>query len=313
MKLTAIAEAIKQTNKPLDCFNLLIYGDPKTGKSELAATIAKVPFIKKVHFITIENGGETLRTMLTEGRLTYEEADKIIVYSIPDTKELPRGFETVVKMLTVYRDLTICEEHGKIDCELCADREPEKQKGIPGKILKYNGQVFNLKKCGKDEVVVVDNMSQLTRSIMAWATLGKGYEYKEGWDEFGKLQRVLNDVCGVMQACANTNFIATAHRVGIDFDAEGTKVDGIEAATDSAYVDYFPYIGSKNYALSVGGFFSHIIYVEKNRLNKHVAGSSTTYKRGTLAGSRGGWQIEMQKNQRVSLVPLFEQLVGKKV
>ena len=313
MKLTEIANAVKQEGKPLDCWNLIIYGDPKTGKTRLAATIAKVPYINNVHFFTLENGRQTLITMFKEGILTEQQADKIIIYTIPDTRDLPMGMETIMKVLTSYRNNMICEEHGKVDCMSCAIREqPSIIAGasIPGKIKAYSGQSFNLKNLTKTDVVIIDNLSQLTRSVVAYSTKGKDYEFKPGWDEYGMLARVLGDALGVMQACSNTNFIATSHRVGIRFTLEGKVADTDEITEENTIEKYYPAVGSKNFSLLTAGFFSHVIYIEK-KLNQHKGGSATNYNKDILTGSRGGWRMEDEKT--LDLAPLFEKLTGKEL
>ena len=311
MKLTEIAKAVKQEGKPLDCWNLLIYGDPKTGKTRLAATIAKVPYINNVHFFTLENGRQTLITMFEQGILTEKQAEKINIYTIPDTRDLPMGMETIMKVLTSYRNNIICEEHGKVDCMTCAVREPSKNMAgaeVLGKIKSYSGQSFNLKLLTKSDVVIIDNLSQLTRSIAAYSTKGKDYEFKPGWDEFGLIGRVLGDALGVMQACSNTNFIATSHRVGIRFTLEGKVADSEEITEENTIEKYFPAVGSKNFSLLSAGFFSHIIYIEK-KMNMHKGGSATNYNKDILTGSRGGWRMEDEK--ALDLAPLFEKLAGK--
>src|SRR5215813_6397813 len=160
MKLTEIAAAIKNSGKPKDCWSVLVYGDPKTGKTRLAATIAKVKYIRRVHFVSLERGTETIVQMLKEGLLTQEEAEKIIIYDIPDTQDRPLGMETVMKMLTSYRDQVICHAHGKVDCMDCANRDATTKK-----IISYKGDIFNLKKLTSEDVVVLDNLTQFSRSI----------------------------------------------------------------------------------------------------------------------------------------------------
>ena len=310
MKLTQIATAIKEAGKPLDCWNLLIYGDPKTGKTRLAATIAKVPHIKNVHFFTVENGTETLLTMLRENVLTQEQAEKIIVYDIPDTPAHPYAFETISKIITTDRNWIICEKHGRCDCQDCAVRGPDKiisGAKSKGSILSYEGQPFNLAKLTKEAVVIIDNLTQVSRSTLAWKMFGKDYDIKAGWDEYGPQGRVLSDILSVMQACASTNFIATSHRVGIDFKNTGQRADPDEAQDDDVTTKYYPAIGTKNFSLLCGGFFSHIVYVEM-KLNQHKGGSATNYNQDILTGSRGGWRLEKEKEMDLSL--LFHHLVS---
>lgn len=312
--LTQIAAAVKTAGKPQNLWNLLIYGDPKTGKSRLAATIAKVPYIRSVHFFTVENGLDTLLTMYREGILTEEQAAKIIVYSIPDTPAHPYAFETISKVITTNIDWVICEPHGRCNCLECADKVVATLAGKPvptSKVQKYNGQPFNLGKLTRDDVVIVDNMTQVSRSTLAWAMNEsnlKDYHDKAGWTEYGPQGRVLSDILSVMQACMNTNFITTAHRMGVDFTASGQRASAEESAKDdSVTTKYFPAIGSKNFSLLAGGFFTHIIYAEMRR-NKHEGGSATNYNADILTGSRGGWLIEKEKEMDLSL--LFNKLTG---
>lgn len=320
MKLTDIAKATKEAGKPQNLFNLLIYGDPKTGKSRLAATISKLDFIRTVHFFTVENGLDTLLTAYREGILSESHAEKVIVYNIPDTADSPHAFGTISKITTANRDWKICELHGRCDCTACATYAESKVAGATAKkIIGYTGQEFNLAKCTPSDVVIIDNLTQVSRSTIAWSrnSHGKGksihdiesrYQQKDGWDEYGDQGRVLSDILSVIQACSNTNFICTAHRLGIDFTATGQRANADESATDDSVITkYYPAIGTKNFSLLAGGFFTHIIYVEK-RLNQHKGGSSTQYNPDILTGSRGGWKIEDQKS--LDLSPLFDKLVN---
>lgn len=311
MRLSDIAKAVKDTGKPQDCWNAIIYGDPKVGKSRLAATICKVPYIENVHFFTVENGTETLLNMLRDKVITEEHANKIIVYDIPDTPKDPYGFETISKIITSEQNWVICEKHGRCSCDECATRGPEQKISgatARGKILEFTGQKFNLAKCTKNDVVIVDNLTQLSRSILAWTLKGKDYEFKPGWDNYGPQGRVLGDVLSIMQACVNTNFIATSHRCGIDFTATGQRATAEESATeDSVTTKYYPSVGSKNFSLIAAGFFSHVIYVEQ-RLNVHKAASRTDYHPDILTGSRGGWRLEEQKELDLSVS--FEKIFG---
>lgn len=289
-KLSDIAKAVRATGKPAGCWSLLIYGPPKVGKSYLAGTIAKVPYIRNVHYFDIENGAETLETMVREGKITMEQAEKIIIYKIADTKQMPLAMETIMKILTVREDHIICETHGKISCVACADKKED------GKtVAKLNGQVFNIKNCTDQDVVVIDSGSQLGISVLNYYLRGKGQDFKPGWDEYGPQGLVLTDAMLIVQN-ARTNFIVCTHEISVETEENDTKIDR-----------FYPLIGTKNFSLMCAKYFSHVAYLNK-KMNKHTGGTGSTYRKDVITGSRAGWRLEDSKELDLSL--LFEQLRG---
>lgn len=280
MRLSEIAKAVKETQQPRNCFNILIYAEPKTGKTELAGTIAKVPWIKTVHWFDVENGSDTLTRMALEGKLTPEETEKIIVYKIPDLPEEPRAMETVMKCLTIKKDLIICEEHGKINCVACKDAAGTKD---------FQGQTFNIAKCTTEDVIVIDTMSALAISILNYYCRGKPDDFKPGWDEYGAQGRMLADAGLVIQNAA-TNFICTAHSISVDYEENDKELEKL-----------YPQVGTKNFSRTFAKHFSHVLYLEL-KLGMHKGGSSSTYRKDTVTGSRGGWKLEDQKGMDLSVL-----------
>lgn len=290
MKLNELAKAVKEMGKPADCWSLLIYGRPKIGKTQLAATIAKVPSIRNVYWFDIENGSETLLTMLRKGLLTEAQASKITLYKIPDSKEIPMAMETVMKCLTVRQDHIICDVHGKISCAVCAT------KNASGRVDAFTGTPFNIAKCTKDDVVVIDSANALGVSVLNYYLLGKNVDYKPGWDEYGPQGLVLTDALLTVQGARRTNFIMTTHELSITTEENDKEIDR-----------YYPIIGTKNFSLQCGKYFTHIAYLEM-KLGKHKGGTDSTYRKDVLTGSRGGWRLEDQKEMDLSV--LFAQLAG---
>lgn len=286
-KLTDIAKAVRETGKPANMWSLLIYGPPKIGKTELAGTIAKVPYIKRVHFFDLENGSETLEKMFREGKLKDEHAEKINVYKLPDTRQYPIAMETIMKILTVKEDHVICEAHGKISCVACATKTQD------GKVDKLVGQSFNIRNCGDEDVIVIDSGSQLGNSVLHYYLRGKDRDYKPGWDEYGPQGLVLTDALMVVQN-ARTNFIVCTHEISVETEENDTKVDR-----------FYPLIGTKNFSLVCAKYFSHVAYLEK-KMNMHRGGTGSTYRKDVITGSRAGWRLENAKELDLSV--LFEQL-----
>src|SRR5579863_7515241 len=88
---------------------VLLFGPPKSGKTELAGRLAE-------HFnliwFDLENGWTTL------SKLPAEWQDRVEVISLQDTPTYPIAIETLMKVLT-GKEHYICEEHGKVACGLC--------------------------------------------------------------------------------------------------------------------------------------------------------------------------------------------------
>ena len=265
MKLSTIANAAKAALEVPTNHAILIYGPPKSGKTRLVGTAAKIPEVENIYFFSLENGHEVL---IYECGLTEEEMDKITLFKIQDTRDEPIAIETMLKAMSSKKDINICDMHGRVDCALC---------------LKANKSFtpFNLTKCTHNDLVVIDSGTQLGESALAATLLGKSDMYKAGWDEYGQQGTWLSDILSVVQQAVFTNFVVTAHTLMLE-DEDGKD-------------KFFPLIGTKNYSTRAAGKFGTVIYVDK-RMNKHVAGSSSTYRGEVLTGSRLGAKIEASKS-----------------
>lgn len=262
MKLSDLAKAVN-TTKPNH--SILIYGPAKTGKTRLVGTAAKIPSLKRIFWIDLENGAETLLHM----GLTEQEMDKIVLIRIPDTREVPRGIETVLKIMSSKTPIKICHQHGKVNCLEPACKEEYLE--------------FCLKDLTHEDLVVIDSGSQLGDSALAMACAGKGIEYKPGWDEWGLVTKWLGDILSVIQAAVFTNFVLITHELIIEEEINGIKKDKI-----------LPLVGTKAFCSKVGKYFGTVCYVEI-KMGKHVAGSSSTYKANHITGSRVNVAIEKSK------------------
>lgn len=262
MKLSDLANKLHAHQKPNH--SILIYGPSKTGKTELVGTAARIPEIQRIFWIDVENGAETLLHM----GLTNEELDKINLIKIPDTREMPRGIETVLRMLSAKTPIEICDIHGKVTCMEC----------------KGKGQTsFCLKDCTHNDLIVIDSGSQLGDSALAMACAGKPIEYKPGWDEYGLVTKWLGDIMSVIQAATYTNFVMITHELIYEEEVNGVKRDKI-----------LPLVGTKAFCSKVAKYFGTVIYTEI-KLGKHAAGSSSTYKPNHITGSRVNAAIEKSK------------------
>lgn len=261
MKLSALA---KEINRPARNHSILIYGPPKTGKTSLVGTAAAIPEINRIVWIDLENGAETLLHM----GLSPSDLDKIELIRIPDTREIPRGIETVLKLFSSKTPVTVCDLHGKVGCVEC----------------KNTGTTFHLASMTHNDLLVIDSGSQLGDSALALACLGKPIDFKPSFDEYGIAGKYLSDICGVIQACQNTNFVMISHELVVEEEVNGIKRDKI-----------YPLVGTRQFCSKVSKYFGTVVYTEL-KMGKHAAGSSSTYKPNHVTGSRVNAKMEASKD-----------------
>lgn len=259
LKDLAKASAIVQPNH-----SILIYGAPKTGKSYLAGTAARIKEINRIFYFDGENGVETLLNM----GLTDEELEKVTVFKVRDTAAQPIFIETVLKSFTSKVPVDICDMHGRVNCAEC------KKASLPS-------TKFLMTSCTHNDLVILDSGSQLGDSAMASLCLGKDSMYKPGWDEYGIQGKWLGDILSVVQQATYTNFAFLTHEICIENDEKKDM--------------FYPLMGTKAFSMKCAKYFGTVCYVHK-KLNKHAAGSSSTYLGDRVTGSRVNAKIEKDGN-----------------
>lgn len=291
MDLHQLATAI---NRPPEAKTVLIYGKAKTGKSTIAATIAKCKNINNVHWFDTENGYEGLIAMVKAGMLSEADAKKIKIYRIRDSVEQPLAFETLGKLVGIKKPLSICEDHGRVDCPECVK-------------TKAAFQTFDMTKCGVNDCIVVDSSSQHADSVLHYYNDGKMLKGTAGLDCYREQGLRLVEFLTEVQK-AKTNWICITHDMAVELEAGTERIAPMEYKGPKDEQVY-PLIGTRQFCMKVGKYFGHVAYIEV-KLGVHKGGSSTTYKRGVITGSRTGWRLEDQKGsdgkQLLSLVPLFD-------
>lgn len=238
--------------------HVCIFGDPKTGKSTLAATLAEKGY--KLVWISCDNGHTILDKLSPEGQ------SKVNLISIRDTKENPIAIHTVTK-LTDGGTHRVCDTHGIINCSGCGKSGAE-------------FTTVNLSETGPDTIVVLDHGSQVSDSAinMICKKYGKNDpdSYKLEYDDWALLGAMMSRILSNIQQ-APYHIIVIAHTVE-------TKM---EDGTDKLV----PQMGTVRFARNVAKYFDHIIFTGV-RGNKHEAGSKTTFKMGVVTGSRTDVAIE---------------------
>lgn len=246
---------------------VLIFGPPKSGKTQLAGSVVIGSDLKVILF-DLENGSDTLL------KLPPETHDRIEVISIPDTRGFPVAIETMLKVIK-GGPVEICELHGKVGCALC------KSKLLPTTKLELNA-------LGLDTIVIVDSLTQLTNSAISHITKAQPEDYKLNYDDWGNLGKLMDTFLSYVQQ-------APYHIVCISHETEVEMEDGKPKLVPTA--------GTRNFSRNTAKYFDEVVYCEvKNK--KHVAASSTGYANNILTGSRTGTVLE-NKPGEASLVSIF--------
>jgi len=244
---------------------IIIYGGPKTGKTQLAGELATHGY--DLIWFDLENGHETLF------KLPPAAQERIELISLPDTRSYPVAIETVLK--AIKGKVTICEAHGKVGCLVCKKREaPSIELDLPS-IRDTN------------TVVVFDSLTQLSNSAIAHITKSQPDDYKLDYNDWGNLGKLLEIFLSHIQQ-AGYNVIVISHEQEVE--TEGKKNTLV------------PVGGTRNFSRNVAKYFDHVIYAERKN-KKHVFASSTGYMNTILTGSRT--DIRMEDEKEASLISIF--------
>lgn len=239
--------------KLLATHRVILYGEPKTGKTELAGKLAE--YFNLLWF-DLENGFVTLT------KLPAEWQERIELISIPDTKTYPIAIETMLKVI-IGKPVTICEAHGKVDCPLC------KKENAPVVSVELNT-------ISDDTIVVIDSLTQLANSAMSFLTLKESDTYKPEWTDYRNQGSLMDKFLSQIQQ-APYNIICITHETETEMDDGSKKI--------------VPVAGTTNFSRNVSKYFDHV--VRANIANKkHTFASSTTSSLRAVAGSRTDVAVE---------------------
>jgi len=272
--LAELAKLRKQALGNLDLKRVLLYAQPKAGKTLLAGSVAKVESIKNIYWFDLENGAATLLNPALG--LTEAEMEKVTLFSIPDTKENPIAIETLLKVMSSKKDSLICHAHGKVGCTSCKSK-PEANSLMPA-----------IHTLTASDCIVIDSLSQVGDSAFEVgdrSTAGSSNAFAK----YAEQGRLLADLLGLIQQ-AKTNLIAITHVT--TNEAEDTKKETV-----------IPLCGTRNFSLKVAKYFSTVVYlsVEAKRFK---VGSSPTYKLNVIAGDRLG--VKLEDTKEPSMIDLFK-------
>jgi len=249
MKLTQ-----KQTSST---HRVLIYGPPKTGKSQLAGSLSE---FKNILWFDLENGYTTLL------KFPEEWKERIEIVSLPDTRSFPVAIETCLKVIK-GGPVSVCEAHGKVSCPTC------KKENAPFVEI-------NLSTLDDSWVVVFDSLTQLTSSAIAHITKGKPDDYKLEFDDWGNLGKLMEIFLSHVQQ-APFNVVCISHET--------------EAELEDGKAKLVPVAGSRAFSRNTAKYFDHVIYAEVKN-GKHQFHSTTTSSNKLNTGSRTGIDLNSITN-----------------
>lgn len=258
---------MKLSQVPLTAIQkILLYGPPKSGKTELVGKLAEKFNLIWVDF---ENGYKTLQ------KLPMEWQQRIELVHIPDRREWPVGIETAMKIVSGV-EVKVCGEHGQVNCIKCM-KEPD-----------ADITTINTGTLPADTILVLDSLSQIAVSAMNNITRKMPDDYKSDWEDYRKQGALMDKVLTNIQQ-GRFNCICIGHDVDTSKDEKTSKLSA--------------QVGTANFSRNVGKFFDHVIYCEV-KTKRHNFGSATTYSSLALTGSR--LDVALEAMEEPSLIPFFD-------
>lgn len=266
--LLELKNKIKEEGGTSIARKVIIIGKPKSGKSILAATIAKANEIKRVFYFDLESSIESILNFHT---LEDSDLAKIIYIPVRDTHEYPLAAETILKCFTATgtKPANLCTMHGKVDCK-------------NAKCGKEDYISFALSMLHHDDAVVVDSGSQLADSILALEM--KTESYKDLRKYYGAFTIESAAILSAIQA-APCSVVMVTHLLDIMSKPSDPK-------EVPKLLEITPLFGSQNFSKNkIGKYFGWTIMTEV-RNGKFLVGSSPTFKSKVDLGNRAGVKIE---------------------
>lgn len=258
--------------KPAAARKILVYGAPKTGKTDLVGQVAA---IKKLWWFDLEDG---IKTLLGSPRMTAAALDNIELFKIPDTQTFPIAARTLLKVIK-GNPVAICHAHGAVACPVCT------KAGAPTSSI-------SLKDFTNDDVLVIDSVSQLAASAMndiqKDVIAADRFDKKPDWDDYANQGRIMDRIFSIMQQ-APFHVIAISHEQLVEMEDGKKKL--------------VPIGGTSQFSKTFAKYFDDVVYCEVVN-KKHKVGSSTGYSNSITTGSRTNKVLESMAEP--SLLELFK-------
>lgn len=255
---------------------LMVYGPPKSGKSELVSKLAEK---HQLLWLDLEQGGDVLWKLPDSFK---ENIDYIKVNDSPDNRV---ALSTALLILNGHRG-EMCLKHSKFRCQPCtvlANKDTKENRGL------YFENIDSMTvRQNNSKILVIDSLSQIRASIYTHITNGD-IDYKFEFDDWARLNNGMDQIQAAAQA-ANWDLVIITHEDEVSLvGSKETKIVPIGA--------------TRNNSRNVAKFYTDIVYTEV-RNGSHQAYSRSTQRANLQTGSRS--DIDIAKMATPSLLPFFE-------
>ena len=247
--------------------HILVYGPPKSGKSQAVGKLAK-DF--NLHWFDCEFGSDVLFKPDMKPYL-----DNITLYRVPDSKKFPIAVQTLLKLFTAQKG-SICWAHGNFNCVACKKDKPTEVDEV------------DFSKFGPKDIFVIDSWSQVIMSMVGQITKNKPDDYKMERDDWLHLKQVVENLATMIQG-APFHIVVISHEEVVEMVDKTDKI--------------VPVGGSRNTSRNFAQYFGEVVYMQVQN-KKHKALSSTTASNQILTGSRSDTVLE--KGEEIDLLQLFK-------
>lgn len=248
----------------------IVFGAAKTGKTRLVGRLAQ-------HYnLDYFDGEKSTMTLMSDANLLPEYRSNVNLISLPDDGDNGVMFTTVYKAFCTPR-VSICDAHGRVDCPDCK-KDPAST---------YNE--FSIVDKNPDRIIVIDSLTQLTTSCIAYITRGKPDDYKLEFSDWGKLKNYMERIFSIIQTCP-------AHVVAITHEEVAEFEDGKKRIV--------PVAGSSKFAITTAKYFDTVVYTEQRGAN-FICSSGPGKVPNVLTGSRLNVKVEEITNLYTPLQQLY--------
>lgn len=230
-----------QTDEPKKFLKkILIYGEPSSGKTTLAATAALSPYLERIFWFDCDRSIETLHYLPW---LTDEAKKKIIPFTLTGSMEHPVAAQTLLNGFTSKKQKQLCYKHSMIGCKEigCAS--------IP----------WSLYSLTEKDCVVIDPGSKIAELLFGLVSTLNDTQNKQQW--WGDFYVKMDDVQSALLDCP-TNVIWTSHEMDLTKTVnKGTKDER------EVVVRTVPICGSRNYSKKFSRDFGYkiVTYTDGSR------------------------------------------------
>jgi len=236
--------------------------------------------------------------------LPPEFHSNVDVIRLPDSQTASIAAETLLKVFRKpFSEKRICWYHGKVDCQACA------------KDTNAAHSTIDLSKFTKEDVVVLDSVTQLSLSIMyailkdklKGDTVESFLEFRGDFREYRAQGFILDRIFGTIQA-ADVNVCAISHEMLIESNVDSTQKEDKPVGTGVEII--VPVAGTRNFSRNFARYFDTVVYLGVVN-NRHRAYSNTVHDGNIVLGSRTGIDISKAGEPgQPTFIDLFERKGG---